>query len=159
VISFFLTSVDYGPYDLQLHTETFILQHFEGVVRSSRDFKQLSRQQLVDFISNEKLLVSSEGSVYKAILKWVGADPRARGPELPILLQHVHFPLMSRNEVEQYIRDSRVKRNKNLADVLTEAKKYMDKKTEEKILFWITKEKPSRWPKIFVVVRMYWKVI
>jgi hypothetical protein len=29
-----------------------------------------------------------------------------------------------------------VKRNKNLADVLTEAKNYMDKKTEEKIEFW-----------------------
>jgi hypothetical protein len=51
-----------------------------------------------------------------------------------------------------------VKRNKNLADVLTEAKNYMDKKTEEKIEFWSSKERPARWPKIFVVLRMYWKV-
>ena len=56
------------------------------------------------------------------------------------------------------MRDSRVKRNKNLADVLTEAKNYMDKKTEEKIEFWSSKGKPGRWPKIFVVLRMYWKV-
>ena len=56
------------------------------------------------------------------------------------------------------MRDSRVKRNKNLADVLTEAKNYMDKKTEEKIEFWSSKGKPVRWPKIFVVLRMYWKV-
>ena len=60
--------------------------------------------------------------------------------------------------MEQSLRDSRVKRNKNLADVLTEAKNYMDKKTEEKIEFWSSKGKPVRWPKIFVVLRMYWKV-
>ena len=60
--------------------------------------------------------------------------------------------------MDQSLRDSRVKRNKNLADVLTEAKNYMDKKTEEKIEFWSSKGKPVRWPKIFVVLRMYWKV-
>ncbi len=56
------------------------------------------------------------------------------------------------------MRDSRVKRNKNLTDVLNEAKRYMEKKPEEKIQFWTSKEKPPRWPKIFVVIRMYWKV-
>ena len=58
-----------------------------------------TKNQLVAFISSEKLLVASEGAVYKAVLRWVGSDPRNRGSELPLLLQHVHFPLMSRDEV------------------------------------------------------------
>jgi len=61
-------------------------------------------------------------------------------------------------KVDQYMRDSRVKRKKSLIEVLNEAKKYGEKKTEEKIQFWKSKEKPSRWPKIFVVMRIYWKV-
>lgn len=57
VISLYLCAVDYGPYELQLHTETFILQQFERVVRSSREFTKLSKNQLVNFISSSQLLV------------------------------------------------------------------------------------------------------
>ena len=71
-------------------------------MKAAKDFPKLSKNQLVGFISSEKLLVASEGAVYKAVLRWVGADPKNRGSELPMLLQHVHFPLMSRDEVYNY---------------------------------------------------------
>ena len=50
-----------------------------------------------------------------------------------------------------------VKKVKNLGIAFDEAKKYIGKDTQDKIRFWVDKPKPTRWPKIFVVMRMYWK--
>ena len=145
------------------------------VAVKSKDFCSLSRDQIARLISSEKLLVSSEGEVYKAVVTWVAHDPRARASILPALLQYVHFPLMSMDEVEQSSRSHLVKKNRNLATALEEARTYLAKvrfsrlenlscfslfvsqNTHQKQDYWNSKPKPARWPKIFVVMRMYWK--
>ena len=93
----------------------------------SKDFSSLSREQISRLISSSKLLVSSEGEVYKAVVSWVAHDPKNRANILPALLQHVHFPLMSMDEVEQSSRSHLVKKNKNLATALEEARTYLAK--------------------------------
>ncbi len=117
-------------------------------------------------------------------MQWVGHDPTHRAPHLGRLLEHVHFQLMSPNEVwpfkrgqlrlslrrvccfqvEQYRRDSRVKKTKNLAIAFEEAKRYAAADPAAKIRYWTERggggahgRKPPRWPKILVVMRMYWK--
>lgn len=132
-ISLYLYTLSMGPYELQCHAEEFILKHFEHVLGKAKDFVHLSKDQFVKIISNERLRVSSEGAVYKAVLLWVGHNPRVRGPYLSSLLDYVHFPLMSLGEVEQFQRDSRVKKSKNLSIAFEEAKKYFDKDPKEKI--------------------------
>lgn len=164
-----------GPWDLHVTAQEFILQHFEQVAVKSKDFCALSRDQISRLISSDKLLVSSEGEVYKAVVSWVAHEPRARASLLPALLQHVHFPLMSMDEVEQSSRSHLVKKNRNLATALEEARTYLAKvtfvtvkvqqtfitllcqNTHQKQDYWNSKPKPARWPKIFVVMRMYWK--
>merc|ERR1711971_587232 len=94
---------------------------------------------------------------YKAVVGWVAHAPRDRATLLPQLLQHVHFPLMSMDEVELSSRSHLVKKNKNLATALEEARTYLAKNTQGKQDYWSSKPKPARWPKIFVVMRMYWK--
>ena len=93
----------------------------------SKDFSSLSREQISRLISSSKLLVSSEGEVYKAVVSWVAHDPKSRANLLPALLQHVHFPLMSMDEVEQSSRSHLVKKNRNLATALEEARTYLAK--------------------------------
>ena len=90
-------------------------------------------------------------------MRWIEHDLVERTPLLENLLEHVHFPLMSANEVEQCRRDSIVKKSRNLPLAFDEAKRYMEKGPEERIKYWADKPKPPRWPKIFVVMRMYWK--
>ena len=107
-VALYLYTLTMGPYDLQCHAEDFILTHFEQVVRKSKDFVNLSKDQLLRIISSDRLLISTEGTVYKAVISWVGHDTKNRSCHLPLLLEHVHFPLMSLNEVEQYRRDSKV---------------------------------------------------
>ena len=126
-VSVYLFTSLMGPWDLHLTAQEFILQHFEQVAVKSKDFCALSRDQISRLISSEKLLVSSEGEVYKAVVSWVAHDPKNRATLLPALLQHVHFPLMSMDEVEQSSRSHLVKKNKNLATALEEARTYLAK--------------------------------
>lgn len=157
-VSLYLYTLCLGPEDLRCHAEDYILSNFEKIVtKKSREFLLLPKELLLKIISNDRLLVSTEGSVFRAVMHWVNFSPKERAPHLPNLLEHVHFPLMSMNEVEQYGRDSRVKKSKNLAIAFEEAKRYFDKDPSEKIRYWTNKKKPGRWPKIFVVMRMYWK--
>ena len=126
-VSVYLYTSLMGPWDLHVTAQEFILQHFEQVAVKSKDFCALSRDQISRLISSDKLLVSSEGEVYKAVVSWVAHEPRARASLLPALLQHVHFPLMSMDEVEQSSRSHLVKKNKNLATALEEARTYLAK--------------------------------
>ena len=61
------------------------------------------------------------------MVSWVAHDPKNRSGLLPALLQHVHFPLMSMDEVEQGSRSHLVKKNRNLATALEEARTYLAK--------------------------------
>lgn len=157
VVSIYLYTGEMGPWDLHLAAKDFILQNFEQVAAKSKEFSQLSRDQILSIISSPRLLVPSEGAVYKAVVSWVAHLPRERASILPSLLQHVHFPLMSMDEVEQSFRSHLVKKNKNLSTALQEARSYLAKNTNQKLDYWSSKPKPPRWPKIFVVMRMYWK--
>jgi len=157
VVAVYLYTGAMGPWDLHLAAKDFILQHFEQVADKSKEFSLLSREQILCLISSPRLLVTSEGAVYKAVVSWVAHLPRERASLLPSLLQHVHFPLMSMDEVDQSFRSHLVKKNKNLSTALQEARTYLAKNTDEKLDYWSRKPKPPRWPKIFVVMRMYWK--
>ncbi len=54
-----------------------------------------------------------------------------------------------------------MKKTKNLAIAFEEAKRYAAADPREKIRYWSERRgdgrKPPRWPKILVVMRMYWK--
>ena len=123
-IPLYLYTLAMGPVDLHSLTEDFILTNFEKIVlkrTSSNDLISLSKEHFLRIISSDRLLVSTEGTVYKAVLKWVAHSPKERSTALPHLLEHVHFPLMSLDEVEQHGRDSRVKKTKNLSIAFEEA--------------------------------------
>ena len=64
---------------------------------------------------------------------------------------------MSRAEVDESLNNSEVKKNVHLVEKLKEAKAYLDRDNDGKIDYWTSRSKPARWPKIFVVMRMYWK--
>ncbi len=98
-VALYLYTLHLGPYDLQCHAEDFILNHFEKAVAKSVEFADLTNEQLVRFLASERLVVNSEGAVYRAVMQWVGHDPTHRAPHLNRLLEYVHFPLMSINEV------------------------------------------------------------
>ena len=72
-IPLYIQSLEIGPYELQCIIEDFILQHFESLVakKHSRKICDLNRAQLCKLLASEKLLVTSEATVYKAVFQWV----------------------------------------------------------------------------------------
>ncbi len=65
-LALYLYTLRAGPYDLQCHAEDFILDHFErAVAKSAEEFAALTREQLVRFLASERLVVQSEGAVYR----------------------------------------------------------------------------------------------
>ena len=77
----------YGTYELQRAAETFVMEHYESITSNKVTMKMfvqfLSKDELVKFISSDKLIVSSEGVVYKSILKWIQHEPATRAIHLP----------------------------------------------------------------------------
>ena len=71
------------------------------------------------------------------------------------LLEHVHFPLMSLDEIDKLAKDTKVKK----AKIFEQAREYVNADSETKVKYWNERRKPERWPKILVVMRMYWKNI
>ncbi|KAM6924894.1 kelch-like protein 10 [Xenentodon cancila] len=72
----------------------FILNHFEEVVATSKEFLLLSVEQLVKVIESDQLTVKREESVYMAILDWIGFAPEERKECAPLLLSNVRLALM-----------------------------------------------------------------
>ena len=56
-----------NPFILTVNRDN-IVQVYMQVAAKSKDFCSLSRDQISRLISSEKLLVSSEGEVYKAVV-------------------------------------------------------------------------------------------
>ena len=126
-----------GPYEFQCTLEDFILQHFEAILsKNSKQLCDLTRPQLCRLLASDKLLVTSESTVYKAVLTWVNADPENRAMQCEDLLDHVYFTLMSKDEVENCLQSSLVKKSLNLANKLNEVMDYFDKPTDQKIDYW-----------------------
>ena len=82
----------YGTYELQRAAEAFLMEHYEPITSNKMTMKMfvqfLSKDELVKFISSDKLIVSSEGVVYKSILKWIQHEPNTRAIHLPQVYFH-----------------------------------------------------------------------
>ena len=107
-----------------------------AVAKNHKQLCDLNRVQLCKLLANDKLLVTSEATVYKAVLQWVQSNPAERSQYWEDLLDHVHFTLMSKDEVENCLQNSVVKKNLNLVNKLKAAMDYLEKPTDEKIDYW-----------------------
>jgi len=155
-VSIYLYTANLGPWDLHVAAQKFLLQHFDEICKT-RQFMDLSKDQLLFLISNEKLLVSSEYSLFKAVISWISHSTTDRCQYIEPLLQYIYFHLMTLDEVEQTLNCPILKKNTNLVETVKEAASYLAKSKEEKLSHWATATRPPRWPKIFIVMRMYWK--
>ena len=81
----------------ELHdiTEVYMTKHFRWLVKHSK-FSAVTPKQLESVISSDRLRVSCETEVFKAVLSWVRFEPEARLKYLAGLLRHVRLTLLSR---------------------------------------------------------------
>uniref|UniRef100_H3BX17 Kelch like family member 10 n=1 Tax=Tetraodon nigroviridis TaxID=99883 RepID=H3BX17_TETNG len=83
-------------YCSQLQRKAFqtILYNFEKVI-SSKEFLQLSVEELCDIFDHDELNVKTESMVFEAICKWISHIPERRKKHFAILLPKVRLALLS----------------------------------------------------------------
>ncbi|XP_036408769.1 kelch-like protein 10 [Megalops cyprinoides] len=103
----------------------FVLHNFEEIVRTSKEFVELSLTQLSDIIESDELNVR-EDVVFELILQWIAHLPVERKPYISTLLPKVRMALMdpdyfSRNVVD----NSLLKDNSECSHLVTHAGKVL----------------------------------
>ncbi|TSY83970.1 Kelch-like protein 33 [Bagarius yarrelli] len=90
----------YEMSDLQEMAEDFMLRHFEDVAATVK-FQDLPVEKLKRYLCSNCLCVTSELSVFRAVVSWIEADPRTRMREARVLMRTVLFPLMTFTEFRE----------------------------------------------------------
>ncbi|KAM7384375.1 hypothetical protein PAMA_011636 [Pampus argenteus] len=80
-------------FELQRKAYRYIIEHFEDVI-SSKEFLQLTVQDLADIIEKDDLRVKNETTVYEAVLYWIAHAPKDRGGHIAMLLSKVRLAMM-----------------------------------------------------------------
>ena len=84
--------------NLKQTAEVFICDNFMKITECE-EFLNLPSEQLCRILSNDKLAVDKEETVYKAAINWFHHDPDNRRDELTNIMSYVKFPLMQ----QQYL--------------------------------------------------------
>ena len=80
--------------------DDFVLRHFQDVSTTPK-FQDLPRDKLLKFLQSNSLCVPSEFVVLRAILSWIGANPRRRVTQARELIDTIKFPLLTFKEFSE----------------------------------------------------------
>uniref|UniRef100_A0A1B6CM95 Kelch-like protein diablo n=1 Tax=Clastoptera arizonana TaxID=38151 RepID=A0A1B6CM95_9HEMI len=83
--------------EIQNKCWSYICGYFVEVYRTSKEFLQLTKQELSQILSDDRLNVNDEYLTFEAIQIWINFDPDKRKSDLKDLLKCVRFGYMNRN--------------------------------------------------------------
>ena len=83
-------------HDLKLAADSYIMDHFMKV-KESKEFLQLTSEQLCRILSSDEVAVDKEETLYEAVNNWVQHDPCNRANDLRTIMTHIRFPLMKKD--------------------------------------------------------------
>merc|ERR1719153_56510 len=69
-------------------TDSYIFQHFGEVVKQE-EFLELNKEDLIDFIASDKIVLESEDQVLDCILSWINKDRDSRSQYLPEFMNNI----------------------------------------------------------------------
>lgn len=71
---------------------TEMLTKFKEIVQTSTEFKELSSDELIEYVSDDELNVETENVVFDAVVKWVEFDTSVRRYAFDAIIKHVRLP-------------------------------------------------------------------
>lgn len=104
--------------------KTFALQTFEDVSQHE-EFLELDKDELIDYICSDELVIGKEEMVFEAVMRWVYRAVDLRRPLLHELLTHVRLPLLHPNYFVQTVEvDQLIQNSPECYQLLHEARRY-----------------------------------
>uniref|UniRef100_U3IWA8 BTB domain-containing protein n=2 Tax=Anas TaxID=8835 RepID=U3IWA8_ANAPP len=105
-------------------SKRFMLECFVEV-SCHEEFLEMGVKELVEYLSDEQLVVPKEEVVFEAVMRWVRHDVPARKGALKDLLEHVRLPLLDPTYfLEKVEMDGLIQDSKECIPLLHEARKY-----------------------------------
>ncbi|XP_069564032.1 uncharacterized protein [Brachyistius frenatus] len=80
--------------------DDYVLRQFQKVACTSK-FKDLPAKQLLGYLKSRSLCVPSELVVFRAVVTWIQAKPKFRLRLTKVLMETIHFPLMTFKEFKE----------------------------------------------------------
>nr|XP_057924827.1 kelch-like protein 33 [Doryrhamphus excisus] len=96
-------------------SDKFVLRQFQKVACTCK-FKDLPAKQLLRYLNSRSLCVPSELVVFKAVVAWIQARPKARLKLAKELMKTIYFPLMTFEEFKE-VRSVNMWSKHNLVDL------------------------------------------
>lgn len=109
---------------LQTLSHKYALDNFESVCCTD-EFLHLPFKQVRELVSNNEMSVTSEETVYRAIVSWIKHDEPSRNKHTAELLSFIKLPLMSRHFLVDCVdTEPLVVQNSQCRELLLEALKF-----------------------------------
>lgn len=99
VVKIYQTSIKTENTDLKELAEDFLLFEFENISKEHKNFPLLKVEELFSLLTSEKLNVTSEISVFHAIVRWVRSDLTSRKEHVTMLMKTVRLHLCSLSQL------------------------------------------------------------
>ncbi|KAH8324556.1 hypothetical protein KR074_011067 [Drosophila pseudoananassae] len=137
--------------ELLNYAETYIEQHFNEVIQFD-EFLNLSHEQVISLIGNDRISVPNEERVYECVIAWLRYDVPMREQFTSALMEHVRLPFLSKEYITQRV-DKELLLEGNLVckNLIIEALTYHLLPTETKSARTVPR-KPVGMPKILLVI-------
>ncbi|XP_037892444.1 kelch-like protein 3 [Glossina fuscipes] len=88
--------------DLYDHCHKYILENFQQLT-NTEEWLLLSFEEIEKLMKDDKLRVIVEENAYKAVIKWIKHDQRARQVHLSALICHIRLPFVSTEFLTNHI--------------------------------------------------------
>ena len=97
---------------------------------------------------------------FEALLAWIQFDLESRSWSISPLIDEVQFHCLSGPKiVESLLSNKLIKGDSHSVDILEQALYYHNLDYEQKCQYWVSRNKPSRWPKLMVCLSYAEKIL
>lgn len=116
------------------------------------EFLNLTSEQVINLIRNDRISVAGEEKVYESVINWIRYDPTVRDQYTAELMEHVRLPLLSKEYITQNVdKEPLLEGNIVCKNLIIEALTYHLLPNEIKTARTIPR-KPVGLPKILLVI-------
>ncbi|KAH8392454.1 hypothetical protein KR215_008912, partial [Drosophila sulfurigaster] len=141
----------HGCVELLNYAETYIEQHFNEVIQFD-EFLNLTHEQVINLISNDRISVPNEERVYECVIAWLRYDVPMREHFTSLLMEHVRLPFLSKEYITQRVdKELLLEGNIVCKNLIIEALTYHLLPSETKSARTVPR-KPVGMPKILLVI-------
>ncbi|ELU07347.1 hypothetical protein CAPTEDRAFT_215394 [Capitella teleta] len=120
-LAFYRCARQYSLGKLVSHCFEHMLSHFENEFCSSESFVDLTEEELIEVLSDDRLRAENEDVVFHSVVRWVEADLEQRNTAFTRIARFVRFPFCTSRLLSNIIASETLMMNSTCLELFREA--------------------------------------